>query len=404
MTSLVFILFALQTSAIITTYNLGCKITSVSSSEQYQIDNGQLVLTFYSDDSCTQITRKEEVMTIQANCEITQSQISCLTESTKERKEFNYCDSGRRKHVTYGLAIGYPFAVLCLAAVNLGLGRRIPIINIFLSPFVFASLVVMCDRIICKKNDFEVIVSSGIFVSALLLELIIIFITRIFYRDTDFYNRVFAAHSILMELWNGNFNHNLPDILNRYISGKPEGNVYGESYHYISKILNKKSNGEYQQIDEEDTDYSKLLTKTTFKTTQRISYKSWEKNTTKLPKLPTNSMLRVTIEEGIRLSPGTVQAQNEVYDKITSICKNKDTNYSVTINWETPFIYKNFYVVQSRFLDFLLSWKIFGLLYVFSMAVGLNLLVDCIWRFLETPFKFRMEKTVSVDNDLPMKW
>ncbi|ELP86178.1 hypothetical protein EIN_328850 [Entamoeba invadens IP1] len=382
------------------TYPSTCQHDLVSSFK-YVCTDGGLYLYSYIDLECT----AGEQLVIQDPSFCTQHNSTIYLEHPKENRhdDKTYCESKRRKHIVYGLAIGYPFSVLALTAIVLGMGRRIPVINIFLSPFVFSALVCMIDRLICKQNDFEVIVASGVFVSTILIELIVIFIARIFYRDTDTYHRIFAAHSILMELWNGSFDHDLNAILTKYLAQKPDGHVVGEAYHYITKILKHKES-EYQQIDDEEDEHFVLLTKTTFKTTQRISYKSWEKETQKIGKIPKNAMLRVTIEENIRLTPEMVKNQNEVFDKIREICKTKDTHYSLSTHWGTPYIYKSLCVIQSPFLDFLLSWKLFGMLYVVSMMVGLNLFVDVIWRFLETPFKFRIEKTVSIENNLPYKW
>ena len=348
-----------------------------------------------------------------------------------DKQDFEYCSSERRTNVVYGLTIGYPLGIMFISIILLGLGKRIPVINIFISPCIFSALVVMIDRIVCNEDTMKVIITSGIYLAGIFVELIIIFITRIFYRETDFYDRLFASHSILMELWNGNFNHNAHEILQRYMSVKPEGKIVGRAFHYSPLLLNKKNKKEYTQLmdeeipfhdesynesEEEDDEYfnngnnsnlvrlSKLLTSTTFTTHQQIPYVSWDKLNKVKPKIPSNSLLRITIKENIKLSPEIVQSQNTIYEKIKETIKDKDVYHNIRVKWQTPNIYHNFYVVQSKFLDFLLRFKIFGLIYCLSMILGLNLLVDCIWRFLETPYKFYMKKGVSHENNLTLKW
>ncbi|KAL7716707.1 Transmembrane protein [Entamoeba marina] len=351
-----------------------------------------LYKVIYQDTICEKIDHLERISDTN-KCFINQNEIICestnenklISNDSKPKSDGGYCDS--------------------LLPVLIACEHVIPIINIFLSPFVFTALVIMIDTVICSYETFSIVITCGLYVGLLLIELIVIFSMKIFERDTEKFRKLFAANSVLIELWNGKFDYDLPSILNRYNSSKPDGHVYGESYHYIASILkHPKQGSEYQAFDIEEPEHSKLLTKTTFKTNQRIKYKSWEKNTTTFPHIPSNSVLRVTIEESIRLLPNVIVAQEETLGKITSICENKDTYYSVIPKWETPYIYKNLCVIQSRLLGFLLKTRLFGFLYCLSMVLGLNLMVDCIWRFLDTPFKFRMEKTVSANDDLPLKW
>ena len=69
-----------------------------------------------------------------------------------DKKDFEYCSTDKRHYVVLGLTIGYPIGILCISTILLGLGRRIPIINIFISPCIFSALVVMIDRIVCNED------------------------------------------------------------------------------------------------------------------------------------------------------------------------------------------------------------------------------------------------------------
>ncbi|KAL7715334.1 Transmembrane protein [Entamoeba marina] len=364
-------------------------------SYRYHPIQSMLYKVIYQDTICEKIDHLERISDTN-KCFINQNEIICestnenklISNDSKPKSDGGYCDSLLRKRLSYSLMIGYPFLMIIITAVLIACEHVIPIINIFLSPFVFTALVIMIDTVICSYETFSIVITCGLYVGLLLIELIVIFSMKIFERDTEKFRKLFAANSVLIELWNGKFDYDLPSILNRYNSSKPDGHVYGESYHYIASILkHPKQGSEYQAFDIEEPEHSKLLTKTTFKTNQRIKYKSWEKNTTTFPHIPSNSVLRVTIEESIRLLPNVIVAQEETLGKITSICENKDTYCSVIPKWETPYIYKNLCVIQSRLLGFLLKTRLFGFLYCLSMVLGLNLMVD-----------------FSANDDLPLKW
>ena len=124
---------------------------------------------FLTLSSATISTSQREIEIKEIDNQIEQPEIQPEREQKEgffDKKDFEYCSSNKRKPVVYGLTIGYPIVILCISVILLGLGRRIPVINVFISPCIFSALVVMIDRIVCNEDVIKVVITSGIYVLA----------------------------------------------------------------------------------------------------------------------------------------------------------------------------------------------------------------------------------------------